>query len=249
MQREAVPPIEISDEPASAGRPTRYRAKIDRVSPLTRRSTFEQLDTCFLGVSLENSNFIRPKLHGILEWIARRFQHCTVLIGDSIHRITLETTRGLGADAALAEGLRLGATFLEEERDVFAEFAAHTQFSFVRCSEVQAQPQYAAYHGALVELYQREAAFRASVESFGREYHNKHSAERGPAERAWLVQRSSAYFLEEFAIFACLRRLGIEVMVYPGSFSTLAEIAAGDHPGAPRELHDLVVVSLHLRGR
>jgi len=38
-------------------------------------------------------------------------------------------------------------------------------------------------------------------------------------------------------------------MVYPGSFSTLAEIAECQHPDAPRELRDLVVVSLNLRGR
>jgi hypothetical protein len=60
---------------------------------------------------------------------------------------------------------------------------------------------------------------------------------------------SSEYFLEEFAIFACLKRQGLPVMVYPGSFSTLSEIARGEHPGAPEELRDLIVVSLHLKGR
>jgi hypothetical protein len=60
---------------------------------------------------------------------------------------------------------------------------------------------------------------------------------------------SSRYFLEEFAIFACLQQQGIPVMVYPGSFSTLSEIARGEHPGAPKELQSLVVVSLHLKGR
>nr|VFK08480.1 MAG: hypothetical protein BECKLPF1236A_GA0070988_1001725 [Candidatus Kentron sp. LPFa]VFK24714.1 MAG: hypothetical protein BECKLPF1236C_GA0070990_1001526 [Candidatus Kentron sp. LPFa] len=57
------------------------------------------------------------------------------------------------------------------------------------------------------------------------------------------------YFLEEFAVFACLQQQGLPVFVYPGSFSTLSEIAGGLHPGAPRELQDLIVVSLRLKGR
>lgn len=60
---------------------------------------------------------------------------------------------------------------------------------------------------------------------------------------------SSDYFLEEFAIFCCLKERGLTVMLYPGSFDTLYEIAAGEHPGAPKELRDLIVVSLQLRGR
>lgn len=60
---------------------------------------------------------------------------------------------------------------------------------------------------------------------------------------------SSDYFLEEFAVFCCLRDSGLPVMIYPGSFGTLSEIAAGEHEGAPKQLRDLIVVSLQLRGR
>jgi tRNA-dependent cyclodipeptide synthase len=222
MRHEAaispIPPV----EPSAVTSSTRYRAKIDSVSPVSRRETFEQNEACFLGISLENGNFVRPKLSGILEWIARRFARCTVLVGDSIHRITLETTRGLSPRAALAEGLRLGRAFVEREREVFNGFGDQTRFSFRSCSEVQTWDAYAAYHRRLVGLYQTDERFRSSVESFGRRYHGKHSTDLPEAEREWRVQRSSEYFLEEFAIFACLREQGTQVMVYPGSFSTLA---------------------------
>ena len=249
MHYEAVIPPITHVDPSAVTRSTRYRAKIDSVSPTSRRETFEQHEACFLGISLENSNFVRPKLSGTLEWIARRFAHCTVLVGDSIHRITLETTRGLAPEAALAEGLRLGRAFREREREVFDSFGEQTRFSFLSCSEIQTSAAYAAYHRQLVELHRTDGRFRTSVESFGRRYHDKHSTDLPEAERDRRVQRSSAYFLEEFAIFACLREQGTKVMVYPGSFSTLAEIAEGEHPCAPRELRDLVVVSLSLRGR
>lgn len=231
-------------------KPTRYRAKIDLVSPQARRATFEhEHDHCFLGISLENSNFTPAKLHAILEWTARRFSHCTVLIGDSIHRITLETTKRLAPDDALFEALRLGALFVTEMAGVFDEFRALTDFAFVTCGEIQTSPAYVDYHARLRALFRTDHAFRASVERFGRDYHTKHSQDVSGAERARRIDRSSDYFLEEFAIFACLKRRGIGVMVYPGSFSTLAEIAEGEHTGAPQELRDLVVVSLHMRGR
>jgi len=249
MHHQAITPAISPITPVTVTRPAHYRAKIDSVSPESRRDNFEQHEECFLGISLENSNFVRAKLSGIVEWIARRFARCTVLVGDSIHRITLETTRGLAPDAALAEGLRLGREFTARERDVFAGFADRTRFSFLTCGEVQTTAAYVAYHDQLVELYRTDERFRASVESFGRKYHVKHATSISEAELERRIQRSSDYFLEEFAIFACLRQQGTQVMVYPGSFSTLAEIADGHHPDAPQELRDLVVVSLHLRGR
>nr|VFJ98220.1 MAG: hypothetical protein BECKLFY1418B_GA0070995_11162 [Candidatus Kentron sp. LFY] len=57
------------------------------------------------------------------------------------------------------------------------------------------------------------------------------------------------YFPEELAVFACLKQQGLPVMVYPGSLGALAEIPEGLHPVAPRELRDLIVVSLRLKGR
>ncbi|MCS7636084.1 hypothetical protein N0390_26295, partial [Pseudomonas aeruginosa] len=46
-----------------------------------------------------------------------------------------------------------------------------------------------------------------------------------------------------------LVRKGFKVMAYPGAFSTLAEIAAGDFPGMLDELQKLTVVSLQLKRR
>ncbi len=228
---------------------SRYKAKIDAVSPDSRRTTFErEHGECFLGVSLENSNFVRPKLAAILEWISRRFPRCTVLIGDGIHRITLETTRQLPPAAARDEALRLGRMFVDQEQHVFAGFPA-TRFTFMNCSEVQTWDRYLHYLDQLHALFERDLAFRTSVEGFGRSYHSKHSHGISEEDRARRIARSSEYFLEEFAIFSCLRERGLGVMVYPGSFSTLSEIAAGHYPDAPAPLRDLVVVSLHMRGR
>ncbi|WP_405988108.1 tRNA-dependent cyclodipeptide synthase [Streptomyces sp. NBC_00986] len=228
---------------------TRYKAEIQRVSPPSRRQSYDEHDRCFLGVSLENSNFTPGKLASMLVWISRRFSDCTVLIGDSIHRITLESTRSLSGEAALTEAIRLGDEFVENTREIFASQRENTSFTFLRCSDVQQWDGYGEHHRYLRKYYETDAEFRESVDSFGRGYHAKRSLGVEATEMDRRVSRSSDYFLEEFAVFACLEERGIPVMVYPGSFSTLAEIAAGTHPDAPEELRRLIVVSLHLKGR
>nr|VFK00598.1 MAG: hypothetical protein BECKLFY1418A_GA0070994_11204 [Candidatus Kentron sp. LFY] len=87
---------------------------------------------------------------------------------------------------------------------------------------------------------------RAGNKRIRHAYYRGRSAHLDPEQS---IRRSVDYFLEEFAVFACLNQQGLPVMVYPGSFSTLSEITSGMHPGAPREIRDLIVVSLRLKGR
>lgn len=227
----------------------RYKAEIASVSPMSSRSTFEQHDTCFLGVSLENANFTPAKLRSMVKWISRRFSHCTVLVGDSIHRITLESAGSITPGDAQLRALELGREFIEDMSEIFDEYCDSTDFTYLKCSEVADSQEFSKFHTELRSFFSENESFKSSVESFGRAYHGKHSREVSKAEWEKRIKMSSDYFLEEFAIFACLQQQGIPVMIYPGSFSTLSEIAGGEHPMAPQELRDLIVVSLHLKGR
>ena len=227
----------------------KYKAKVASVSPLEMRNTFEHADRCFLGVSLENSHFHPPKLAGILEWISRRFARCTVLVGDSIHRLTLQSVRNLQPSVAMVAALELGEVFVRNSRPVFERFGAATRFHFLTCHGVQAQADYQHFHDRLRHLYRTDARFNQSVRRFAEHYLRKKLDGLAPAEWARQVGFSADYFLEEFAIFACLQQQGHSVMVYPGSFSTLSEIAQGLHPQAPEELKALTIVSLCVKGR
>ncbi|MDX2561312.1 tRNA-dependent cyclodipeptide synthase [Streptomyces sp. TX20-6-3] len=155
-------------------------------SPVAHRSTFDEHEACFLGVSLDNSSFRPARFDAMLKWVSRRYSRCTVLIGDSIHRLTLASTRGMDPDRALAHA-----------------------------------------------LFAKDDAFRASVEAFGRAYHAKHSATVDDAELRRRVDTSSAYFLEEFAVFCCLTHRDLPVMVYPGQFSTPPRSPPGTTPRLP----------------
>lgn len=227
----------------------RYWAKVDSVSPLSARVSFEQLDSCFLGVSLDNSNFAPAKLKAMLEWISRRFSYCRVLIGDSIHRITLETTRLLEPEVALTEALKLGSSFIQENEHIFSEFEEQTKFAFETCSQIQTLKDYAHFHQYLQASFESNAKFRSSVEAFGRKYHTRKSSNLSDVLLEQHIRRSCDYFLEEFAIFACLQKRGFSVMVYPGTFSTLTEIVNGEHPDLFEEIKQLVIVSLNFKRR
>lgn len=244
----AIEPLVWSE---SRGRPTRYRAKIAAVVPDRLRTEFENCSRCFLGVSLENANFTRAKVEGMAEWISRRFAECTVLVGDSIHRITLETVRGIEPTAALVEATRLGENFIAEMADAFTPYSDLTAFSFETCASIQTTHSYANAFAQVRAEFATNAHFRSSVEAFGKKYHSKPQRAPGVFVETLRanVQRSTDYFLEEFSIFSCLRERGISVMVYPGEFSTLSEIVSGAYPAIYPLFADMTVVSLQLKGR
>lgn len=227
----------------------KYKAKIASVSPFESRNDFQLSGNCFLGVSLENCHFQPEKLASILQWISRRFACCTVLVGDSIHRLTLQSIHDLQPSAALTTALHLGERFVRESQPVFEHFGALTQFRFITCHAVQAVASYQRLHAQLTQLYRTDPAFSQSVKCFAEHYLRKKLQALAPADWARRVSFSTDYFLEEFAIFACLQQQGHRVMIYPGSFSTLSEIARGLHPQAPDELKALTIVSLCLKGR
>jgi len=227
----------------------RYRAKISSVSPQSNRVTFEREDACFLGVSLENKHFTRPKFESMLEWVSRRFSRCTILIGDSIHRLTLQSNGGLDPDTALSQGLALGKTFIRENCDLVAAYSDRTTFDFETCEALQRSEAYDRFHMHLKEYFMTDPAFRDSVEGFAKHYYRRSWDQMDAKARQLNIANSSRYFLEEFAIFCCLQMRGLEVMVYPGAFSTLEEVANGAHPGALEELRALTIVSLQIKRR
>mmetsp|Transcript_10519 Transcript_10519/g.24400 ORF Transcript_10519/g.24400 Transcript_10519/m.24400 type:complete len:351 (+) Transcript_10519:1118-2170(+) len=226
-----------------------YKAKVSFVAPTESHEDYTNIKHPFFGISLENSNFIRPKLLASLEWICNRYKQCAVLIGDSIHRITIRYNEDKDEDAATEKAIALGKTFFQNEHHIFDKFNARCKFSFIYCSEIQLFPEYKVYHTFLENLFVTDVNFKNSVTSFSERYYKKRKSAITQEQWHRLIESSCKYFLEEFAVFACLKNRGMDGMIYPGSFSTLSEIAAGEHPNALEELKNLVVVSLHIKKR
>ncbi len=226
-----------------------YRAKTDYVYPVSARRSFEKLDSCFLGVSLENSNFTPEKLKAMAKWVSLRFSHCLVLVGDSIHRITLETTKSFDPNIALVEALKIGNSFIKEQEYIFRAFEDKTKFTIETCSQIQESKDYLYFYLYLKEFFNTNPKFRSSVEAFSRNYYNRRWNNVNNDLLEDYIQRSCEYFLEEFAIFSCLQRRGFSVMVYPGLFSTLTEIVNGEYPELFEEINELILVSIHFKKR
>jgi tRNA-dependent cyclodipeptide synthase len=228
----------------SAGHARTYKTKISSVAPTEMREDWCRLGNGFLGVSLQNEEFVPPKLQAMTEWLHRKFARNAVLVGDSIHRITLETVRDMPKTQSLDTAMRLG----DDTVATIQGLPRGTETAILRCSDIQMRSDYADAREQLVRLFDADEAFRNSVLEFSKRFQRR-NATAGDRIENWKVRRSCEYFLEEFAVFVCLVSDGFEVMAYPGAFSTLTEIVCGDHEGVPSQLKELVVVSLALKGR
>ncbi|MGM3307997.1 tRNA-dependent cyclodipeptide synthase [Anabaena sp. WFMT] len=224
----------------------KYRAEIAAVIPKNARHELDKHEYCFLGVSLENDSFSIAKLVGITDWISKQFKKCTVLIGDSIHRITLQINQGLQEEHALNKALFLGREYVEKAREVFENYTDTCLFNVIFCSEVQKSEDYFNYYEQLQNFISQDENFANSVKSSAKEFVLR-QFDNNTENFDHYVELSSGYLLEELAVFACLFKEGLFVMFYPGSLDMLQEITEGHYPGAPDCLQKIIYVSLRLK--
>jgi tRNA-dependent cyclodipeptide synthase len=224
--------------------PKRYKAKLRYASPVSAKKSINNYRKCILGFSMENPSFERTKVEAMVGWINKRFEHCLVVIGDSIHRNTLQINHDIGEEEATQQAHRMAQNVAEEYRDIFERSCNACHFEYVFCSEVQKKAEYQNYHDQLWALVDKNQHFAKSVRKFA-EYFVK----RRNVDLEEYFRLSSTYLLEELAIFTCLVKQGWPVFVYPGTFGILKEIADGEHPNVPDELQSLVNIGLELKVR
>jgi tRNA-dependent cyclodipeptide synthase len=224
----------------------RYHAEIDTVVPKQARSTLGEHHThCMIGYSIQNKNFTTAKLVGIVEWVSMNFSKCTVAIGDSIYRLTLQI-KGIDETQALNRALRLGREVIENESVIFESYSNKCQFELVLCSEIQQTETYQYYFQQLQQLFDTNPKFAALLHSFADMFVDRR-IEMEKDYYDFCVSKSCLYIIEELAIMAALSKEGAGVFIYPGALNFLTEIIEGLHPDAPEELRQLVSVSLRLK--
>lgn len=227
---------------------TRYRVFVSHIAPESARQKLKDQEHCFLGVSLENKDFSTAKLFSIVDWISKHFKKCTVLVGDSLHRITLQIDQGLSENQALNNALILGREYVNRESNVFECYSDACSFNFIFCSEIQETEDYVRYYEQLSSLFRSDEQFANSIKSFARTYILRRFAENSESFERY-VEMSCAYLLEELAIFACLAQYDLSIMVYPGSLAIFEEISEGQHPKVPDCLKKIIHVSLRFKKR
>ena len=182
------------------------------------------------------------------DWISKNFQKCTVLIGDSIHRITLQINQGLNKDQAISKALILGREYIYNASYVFNNYAANCDYDVIFCSDIQKTSDYFKYHEQLLKIARDDVGFSNLFKFHAREF-ILHHFESNTENFEFYVEMSCKYLFEEIAITACLVKYGLSIMVYPGSLGIFGEIALGHYPGIPDCLQNIIYVYLRLRGR
>ncbi|MDO9105560.1 MAG: tRNA-dependent cyclodipeptide synthase [Methylovulum sp.] len=241
----------------------KYKIEVAQVFPQNQRSALQQSGHCMLGYSLQSQSFTPAKLAGMAEWISRHFSECSVLIGDGIHRITLEIN-GTPPQYAENRALRMGREIIDGDAIIFNRHQRECQFHVISTAELQKTASYHAYHQALSRLFAEDDKFHASVRLFAQGFVGNssmrcptsgipavigHRFQQDPERLEYCRQLSCLYLLEEVAITAMLIQQGVFVFVYPGTLTIMQELSLGEHPGAPEEFKQLVSVNLRQKRR
>jgi tRNA-dependent cyclodipeptide synthase len=227
----------------------KYWVGIAAVIPQDAIQELDKYEHCFLGISLENESFSMAKLIGIADWISKKFKKCTVLIGDSIHRITLQINQGLQENQALNKALLLGREYIDNASAVFDIHKDTCIFNLICCSDIQKTEDYFKYYQQLQDDMKQEEEFASSVKYYASEFVINH-LHKNSEEVMSYIELSCKYLIEEIAVFACLVKYDLSIMIYPGYLpKILLEKVGGHYPGTPDCLQQIIYVSLRLKGR
>jgi tRNA-dependent cyclodipeptide synthase len=200
-----------------------------------------------LGVSLENDSFRTAKLITMTEWISKHYDYCNVMLGDSLHRLTLLMNSTASEDESLEQSKWLARDFVHSQLSTFRLVNTRCQFDFKFASEIQQTACYDHYYGKLCALASDEEGFQDSLAVFSNEFLERNPLRR--ENRKKHLEMSRQYLLEELAVICCLAQDYHCTFVYPGSLTILEEIAQGKHPYVPEQLLHLDYVQLQLKNR
>ena len=225
-----------------------YKAFCQAVTPRQAEGELKNIASCYLGVSLQTPAFEPPMLTATVDWVAANFRECTVAIGDSIHRHTLQILRGVSPAEALREALDLGESFISQNSHLFTQHEP-CKFEFRKFSEIQTTDEYKGYEHHITELFEIDADFRASIKNSARAFVDRRMTrfDNVPMNEHKLIELSCNYILEEIGCFTWLANNGRRVDVYPGSeLPVLVDVARGKY-AVPGPLRDRINVALKLK--
>ncbi|QMV17016.1 tRNA-dependent cyclodipeptide synthase [Vibrio spartinae] len=224
-----------------------YKGEIQQVSPKIRRDHLKSKPKCFVGISLSNPSFLGAKFEGLINFIANRHHECTFLLGDYIHRLTLQISEGLAEDEAKKTALQMGEEYIERHRNLLEKNHPQLSLNFIKGSHICHNERVQSYLDHLRREYHDNSEFKLAVNRFSGKFIARAMSENELTERA--ISLSSQYVLEELAETCFMIHAGHEVLIYPGSLAIFEQIADGHFPHLPEEFNALINVSVRLKKR
>ncbi len=170
------------------------------------------------------------------------FDHCLILIPDSVYDISLQVSQGLSREEAHCSVLAMTESFLAEHNHLFV--SNDCEFTIFKSSSLAETKEYVDYYAALHELFVNDRKFNSSIQAFIDTYFLRQSQlSQTPNEH----DMSCQFILAELAISACISDMGYRIAVYPGSIGLFDEISAGIHQQIPQALQRLINVGIGFR--
>lgn len=224
----------------------KHRVVVRRVLP--RGARWRDARAVALLVSLDAGQWTTDRRVSALVWAVQRFEVVTVVIGDTIHRLTLQIRRrDLNEDGATARAVSAASREAHLWRAA-VQTASIGAVSVRLASEFERMPEYARALREIVTADDRDAAFHDAVVRSASAFLSR-SGER-VARDADAVDLAIRYVIEELAVFSVMVASGIELDIYPSrELGVLEEILAGELPSAPDALRRRVNVEIGFRRR
>jgi tRNA-dependent cyclodipeptide synthase len=174
--------------------------------------------SCAIGISIGNARCEGDHLAAMVELAAANFERTTLLIGDSLHRLTLRIERGMTPAKAEDEAIAIGRGV--ERRLEVALPSEDRRFSILLTSQVARLRSFGAALRILSDTVAADEELRRILERDAKEYHERPARMRGTLSGRDRrdFQLSCRYLLEDVALCAVLASdCGIETLIYPGS--------------------------------
>jgi tRNA-dependent cyclodipeptide synthase len=173
--------------------------------------------SCAIGISIGNARCEGEHLAAMLDLAAANYERTTLLIGDSLHRLTLRIERGVSPAFARDAALELGR---EIQQRIEASLPRQPRIiSVLLTSQLSRLPSFDRTLQMLTDEVPANRELRDLLERDAAEYLARPARERSASERFGTssLRLTCRYLLEDVALCATLAMdCGIHTLLYPG---------------------------------
>lgn len=228
----------------------KYKIRVANIEPAGREAEINKLNAC-IGISINNVNYWHDeKLKAIFKWIDSRFNHCTIVIGDDLHRHNVKISENKSLEEGSIIGEELGNQVLKKITNALT-ITQTCSFTILRWKELAAFTESKSELNKIYSVFETDKDFKAIILKSAQNFLNNQVIKgiRPKADWQTALQSSCDYILEETAYFGVMAALkGYPVQVYPGEqLEILKMLAQGAFPKANLYIKEAIFVDLKVR--
>lgn len=230
----------------------KFVAQIAQVHPKKVHPKLGLLKKGFVRIVLGSENFDGERLAASAEWIRSNLDNCTILVGDSMHRLTLQIQQGLVERDSWNKAYRMGKEFLETHGNYFQNDGL-CKFEVMYTSDVKKFTSYKRLYDELMIQFTKDSEFEKAIKHCAFLFLQRQDQIENtiyiPGSKNNAVHLCCQYLLEELAAFGWMVENHHGMLVYPGIRPIMDEVSEERFPHLPDTLKRLVSVQLELKAK